>query len=108
MKTGGQIKVRPNFKLLLTDTESCNDRTISFNVLLLEVCQKIAAMTDHFEQSAAGMMILLVDLQMLVELVDAVGLNGDLHFGRTGIAFVSGILFDDSCFLFVCHFFHLK
>ena len=65
-------------------------------------------MTDHFEQSASGMMILLVNLQMLVELVNTEGENRDLNLGRTGVALVGRILFDNSCFLFVSHFFHLK
>ena len=58
-------------------------------------------MTDHFEQSASGMMILLVNLQMLVELVNTEGENRDLNLGRAGVALVGRVFQDDLGLLFL-------
>lgn len=60
-------------------------------------------MTDHFEQSASGMMILLVNLQMLVELVNTEGENRDLNLGRTGVAGMGCVLLNDSSLFFFAH-----
>ena len=60
-------------------------------------------MADHFEQSASGMMILLVNLQMLVELVNTEGENRDLNLGRAGVAGMGSELLDDSSLFFFAH-----
>ena len=41
------------------------------------------------------MVVLLVDLEVLVEVVDAAGEQRDLHLGGTGVALVTGIGLDD-------------
>ena len=38
---------------LFTYTELCNKAAISFDILLLKVCEKAAPASDHFEQAAA-------------------------------------------------------
>jgi hypothetical protein len=42
-----------------------------------------------------------MDLQMLVQLVDASGQNGDLDLGRTGVGLVQAAVFDASGLLFL-------
>ena len=37
---------------LLTDTESCDDCTISFDVVLLKVCEKVSSLTNHHVKAA--------------------------------------------------------
>ena len=44
---------------------------------------------------------MLVYTQMIGQLVDAGGQNGDLDFGRTGVALVVSILQDDLGLLFL-------
>ena len=41
------------------------------------------------------MVVLLVDLKVLVEVVDALGQKCDLHFGRTRVPLAPRILRDD-------------
>ena len=41
-------------------------------------------MADHLQKAAAGMMVLLVHLQVFSQIVDSLGENGDLDLGRTG------------------------
>ena len=57
-------------------------------------------MTDHFEQTAAGMMIFLMNLQMLGKLVDTGGQNCNLNLRRTGVFVMKTIVLDDSRVLF--------
>lgn len=65
-------------------------------------------MTNHLQKTAAAVVILLVCLQMLVQGVDAVGQNGDLYFGRTGVTLVGLVLLDNLLLDFLFHDIHLK
>ena len=42
----------------------------------------------------------MMDLQVLGEVGDALGKNGDLYLGRTGVGLMQTVLFDDCGFLF--------
>ena len=55
---------------LLTDAQLGNDSTVTLDVLSHQIVQHLAALTDHLQQAAAGVVVLLVDLQVLGELVD--------------------------------------
>ena len=72
---------------LLAEIEGFNQSAVSVEVGALEVVKELAAARNHAEQAAAGVVVLLVDLQVLGELVDAGGQKSDLHFGRSGVAF---------------------
>ena len=65
-------------------------------------------MTNHLQKSATAVVVLLVQLQMLVQTVDAVGQNGDLYLGRTGVTFVGLVLLGDLLLDFLFHDIHLK
>ena len=96
VKTRG-IAPRP---LLLSEVELRDDRTVALDVLVAKIRQQAAAMANHLQKPAAGMMILLVLLQMLGEIRDARGQHGNLDFRRTRVALVDGILLDKSGFFF--------
>ena len=55
-------------------------------VLALEIVEQPAALTDH-HQATPGMEILLVRLQMIGQILDALGQDRDLDLGRAGVAF---------------------
>ena len=80
---------------LLTEIQSGNEGTITFNIRLLQVLEHIAATTDHQQQTAVGMVIVLVLLQMLIQVVDALSQESDLHFRGTGVSFMLCISSDD-------------
>ena len=103
---GKRLNRLPLLSCLLTDTESCDDRTISLNVDLDEIVEQRTALTDHLEEAAAGVMILLVDLEVLGQVVDSLGEQRDLNLGRTCVTLVSSILLHDSSLFFFEHFFH--
>ena len=47
-------RLLPYFRIfLLTDTQLFDSSSISFDILLLEVVEKISSLTDHLEQTAS-------------------------------------------------------
>ena len=56
--------------LLLTDTQLGDHSTVAVDVLLGQIVQQTAALTDHHQQTTAGVIVVLVDAQMLGQLVD--------------------------------------
>ena len=70
---------------LLTQTQSCDQSTVTLDVLLLEVGQQIAAAANHLHQTTAAVVIVRVLLQVLVQLVDVSGQQSDLDFGGASV-----------------------
>lgn len=86
------------FKLLLSDAELCDAGSVTLDVLVHEVIEQTAALTDHKKQAVAAVVILLVNLQMLGELIDALGQDGNLHLGRTGVGFMGAVGLNNDLF----------
>ena len=57
--------------VLLSDSQLCNAGTITLDVLAHEVVQQTAALTNHQEQTLTAVVVLLVNLQVFGELVNA-------------------------------------
>ena len=72
---------------------------VGFLVGALEVVQKLAAVVDHADEAVTGGVVLLVGLQVLGELLDALGERGDLHFAGAGVALVTAELLADGVFV---------
>lgn len=87
-------------ELLLSQAELLNDCSVTLDILLLQVSEHAAALADHLEQAATGMVVVLVLLQMLGELSDALGQDSDLYFRRTGIGLMHAVCFNNCCLLF--------
>ncbi len=85
-------------EILLSETEFLDDGTVTLDVLVLKILQKVTSLTYHFEKSAAAVMVLLVDLKVLCQLVDPLCENCNLNLGRTCVALVDGIGCDDFLF----------
>ena len=91
-------------QLLLSQTELFNDSSVSFDVHLLEVVEKVSSVTYHLEESAAAVIVLVVALEMLGEVSYSVSEDSDLNLGRTCVTLMSCVL-RDNCLLFLnCHF----
>ena len=80
---------------LFAQVQPSDQRAVTLNISLLQVLQHVAAAADHQQQTAVGMVVVLVELQVLVQVVDPLGQQSDLHFGRTGVAFMLRIGGDD-------------
>jgi hypothetical protein len=85
--------------VLLSDVESCDDRTVALDIVVHQILEKISSATNHLKESATAVVVVGVSLEMLVERIDSVGKNRDLYLGGSGIAFASCVLGDD-CLLF--------
>ena len=80
---------------LLSNVELFDDRTIAVDVYLGQVVQKISSVTNHLQQTATGVMIIGVLLQMLGQLIDPSGQDRDLDLGRTSVCIVQLISGDN-------------
>src|SRR5690606_32094611 len=60
------------------DAEAVDQRTEALDVLLGEVLQQPAALADEDQQTTAGVVVVLVGLEVLRQVGDATGQQGDL------------------------------
>jgi len=86
-------------RLLLADAEFLNDVFVTLGVVLLEVVEQATPLADQHEKAAAGTMVLLVGLEVLRKLTDALAQNRDLHFGAARVRTVDSVLLDNALFL---------
>ena len=75
----------------LSDTELGDDSTIALDVLLGQVVQQLAALTNHLVQAAAAVVVVDVDPQVLSKLLDTGGKNGDLHLRGAGVGLMGAV-----------------
>ena len=73
---------------LLAQIQLIERRLVSRSRGALEIIKQPATACDHLEQAAPGGVILEVRLEMLGEVIDAFGQNGDLHVRAAGIFLV--------------------
>ena len=95
--------------VLLSQSQLADDRTVTLDVSLLQIVQKVSSVTDHLLKTAAAVEVLLVDFQVLGQVSDAAGEDRDLNLGRTGVSLVGCVLLDEAELFFFLHgFFHLS
>ena len=82
-------------KNLLTDAKLGDDGAVALDVVLRHIVQQTAALADHLEQAHTAVIVLLVHLQVLGELIDALGEDGDLDLRGAGVALMGLVLLDD-------------
>ena len=82
------------FMFLFADAELVDDRSVTIDVDFLEVVEKVSSLTDHLEQAATAVVVVLVRLEMLGQLRDAGSEDSDLNFGRTGVGLVKLVAVD--------------
>ena len=87
---------------LFAQAKLFHDRAVARDIFLLKIAEQISSVTDHFQHAAAAVMILWIVLEMLVERVDAIRQNRDLHLGRARVALMRRISRDN--FLFFVFF----
>ena len=73
---------------LLADAERLDDAAVGPEILGLQVVEQATALADHHEKATAGVVILQVSLEVLRQVRDALGEEGDLDLGRTGVLLV--------------------
>src|SRR2546423_1199905 len=78
--------------LLATQPETGDQRPVPLDVVVFHVVEQPTAATDQHQQTPPAVMVLLVDLQVLGELVDAAGEQRHLHLGRTRVGVMKAVL----------------
>ena len=91
---------------LAAQAEVSDELLVILFALALDVIKELAALGNHFQESAAGGEILLVDQQVLGELEDPLGEQCHLIWGAAGVFFVDFIRreVDWLLFCFYAHF----
>lgn len=79
---------------LFTQAEGFDEFLVAGGIDFFEVVEEAAAVGDEFHQAAAAVHILLVGFEVLGEVGDTLGQDGDLDFGRAGVFFGAGVGFD--------------
>src|SRR5207244_6069966 len=74
-------------------------RRLARSVLGLEIAEAAAALADEHHESAPGMMVLGVGLEVLRQIPDPLAQNGDLDLRRSGVRLMSPNPGDDVCLL---------
>src|SRR3954469_13205940 len=80
---------------LATQAQTRNDFQVACVVLLLEIVQQATALPNHDQQSATGMEILLVALQMFRQILDPFGEDRDLNLGGASVLLALGVFLDN-------------
>ncbi len=96
--------MRKHASQLLAQTQGVDQLAIAFNVGALEVIEQLAAAGNHHQQTAAGMEILLVGLEVLGEAVDTGRQKSNLDCGRSGVAISALVLLNDFLLIDFSHF----
>ncbi len=81
-------KLYPLLWKSLSQAKLLNDRSVSFDILVLKIRKQAAALTYHCKQTSAAVVILLMRLKMLIKVIDALGKKSDLYLGRARIGIV--------------------
>ena len=71
--------------------------------LSMSTFQKVSSVTDHLQKTSSGVMVMRMLFQMSIQVVDSLGEHCDLDLGRTGVAFMSRVLFHDFLFFLLSH-----
>lgn len=87
------------FFALLSQIQFCNNGSVTLYILLYQVVQQTATLTNHLQQTATRMVVLRVNLQMLVQMIYASSQKRDLNLGRACVAFVACELLNDFALL---------
>ena len=90
---------------LLSEAELLDYGSVSFDILLSEVVEKLLYVADHFGQTSLRVEVLGVLLHVLGKLIDTVGKNSYLNLGRTGVSLVDLVLLDEGGLSFLCNHF---
>ena len=90
----GRQSADPRGSVLPAETQFRDQRPVPLDVVALEVAQQPTALTDKHQETSTAVMILLVDLQVLREMVDAPREERYLHLRRASIGLVEAVLSD--------------
>jgi hypothetical protein len=80
--------------VLFPETQTLDYISVAFHIIFFDIIQQSSSLADQLQQTAPGMVIFLVRLEMLGQIFDPRAQQGNLYFGRTGILLVKPVVFD--------------
>jgi hypothetical protein len=86
--------------VLFPETQGFDNSAIALDILVANVIQQIATLSDELQKPAPARKVFGVLLQVGRQLVDPLGEERDLDFRRSGVAFVQGVGLDNLCLTF--------
>jgi len=86
---------------LSAQAEALDDFAVTLDVLVADVIEKRAALIDQFDQTAAGVMILLVLMEVASEVFDSRAKQRDLNLWRTRIT-AGELMFGNNLLFLFC------
>jgi hypothetical protein len=81
--------------LLLSQSETSDKASVSLDICLSQVLEKVSSLTYHLEQASSRMEVLVVLFEMLVKVIDSVSKDSYLNLRGSCVAFLDGILFNN-------------
>src|SRR5690606_22583880 len=90
---------------LSAQSKTLDQRAVTLDVHALEVAEQTTTLTDEQEQPTTRVVVVLVLLEVLGEVLDALRQHCGLHLGGSGVTGVRRVLFDDRLLdvCFQCH-----
>jgi hypothetical protein len=85
---------------LTPEPESLDQLLVPHRIVAPQILEQSTPLTHDPQQAAARMMIFHVRLEMIGQLVDALGQECDLDFGRARVFVVDPMSLDDGLFAF--------
>jgi hypothetical protein len=80
--------------VLLPETQTLDYVSVAFHIIFFDIIQQSSSLADQLQQTAPGVVIFLVRLEMLGQIFDSRAQQGNLYFGRAGILFVKPVVFN--------------
>src|SRR5207245_3068171 len=80
-------------------TESPEDLLVALRALSVQIGEEPSPLADHHEQTATARAVVVCGPQMLGEVLDPLGEDGDLDLRRTGVLRIAAVGRDDLAFV---------
>ena len=84
---------------LATNLEALQQLFVGLEIMPFDIIEKFASAAGHRDEAAAAMKVLAVGTEVIGEVGDALGEQGDLYLGRAGIRVVRFEVGDDRRFI---------
>jgi hypothetical protein len=83
---------------LVPEAQFLDDFPVSVDIRTPQVIQETFTTSDHLEESTTAVVVLLVEVEVISQIVDLLGEQGDLNAGRASVGLVGPIFLDGRAF----------
>jgi hypothetical protein len=83
---------------LVPEAQFLDDLPVSVDIRTLQVVQETATTSDHLEEPTTTVVVLFVEAEVVRQIVDLLGEQGDLNAGRASVGLVCPIFLDGRTF----------